>query len=283
MHPSLVILYYRMLGARIGKGVRIDKQARLGEYDLLTLHDGCRVDKSLVRGFCVEREGYFRLDHIVIGRRAVVNTYTQISPGTVIPDGDVYGPHASSHEKPSPRAFAAHNRTLILEPEWYLKAFVAWPIILLVVFVSRTFFAAGTSSLSDFSIHSSDIPWFTAIWLLVTQTRILTTGLNGLESVVYWFASPQRILYHALSRVVRAVIVPLLQLLLGIIVKRAFGVNNECLASDATQVSLLRRYINSRLLSQHKLKLAFSILGTHYEIVSVCTTFEVSAFPQPYQ
>jgi hypothetical protein len=136
MHPSLEIIYYRLLGARIGKNVRIDSQARLGEFDLLTFRDGCIVDSALVRGFCVEREGYFTLDRIDIGRNAVINTYTQLSPGTVIPSSTVYGPHASSRDIPSPAGFAASNRTLIFEPRLMLKIFVAWPVISLVYFAS---------------------------------------------------------------------------------------------------------------------------------------------------
>jgi hypothetical protein len=136
MHPSLEVLYYRMLGARIGKNVRIDKNARLGEFDLLTLRDGCCIDASLIRGFCVERNGYFRLDKIVVGRRAVINTYTQLSPGAVIPDGVVYGPHASSHDEPSHKSAAACNRSMFRQPHWSLIVFIAWPIIFLVKFLS---------------------------------------------------------------------------------------------------------------------------------------------------
>ncbi|KAJ7263785.1 acetyl-CoA synthetase-like protein [Mycena rebaudengoi] len=250
MHPSLEILYYRLLGARIGKNVRIDNQARLGEFDLLTFRDGCIVDSALVRGFCVEREGYFTLDRIDIGRNAVINTYTQLSPGTVIPSSTVYGPHASSHDSPSPAGFAASNRTLIFEPRLMLKIFVAWPVISLVYFASY-------------------VPWFATVFLMINQTEIITDNLNALESVVNWFSSSDRVAFHALSRVVRALITPLIQLALGILVKRLLGLNHACPSSKATQLSLLRRYINSHLLSKSALKNAFSILGTHYEVVSV--------------
>ncbi|KAJ7824634.1 acetyl-CoA synthetase-like protein [Mycena olivaceomarginata] len=216
MHPSLEILYYRMLGAKVGKGVKIDKQARLGEFDLLTFGDHCVVDNALIRGFCVEREGFFTLDEISIGHRATINTYTQISPGAVIPDGAVYGPHASSNDGPSPEGFAAYNRPMIPEPRLLLKLFVAWPV------------------------------------------------------VVHWFATPERVAYHALSRIVRALATPLLRLALGILVKRLFGFNTPTeVHSQPTQISLLRRYINSHTLSKSVLKTAFSILGTHYEVVSM--------------
>ncbi|KAJ6605825.1 AMP-dependent synthetase and ligase [Mycena sp. CBHHK59/15] len=250
MHPELELLYYRLLGARIGRNVRIDKSAKLGEYDLLTLRDGCRVDTALVRGFCVEREGFFRLDNIVIGERAVVNTFTQISPGAVIPDRTVYGPHASSHDNPSPRSYAAFNRTLLPEPNVWLQVFVAWPIMFVVYFISY-------------------IPWLFAVWLMVNEVTIITAHLNALESVVYWFSSPKRVGYHAVSRIARVVITPILQLVLGIIVKRAFGLNKESTMAEASQLSLLRRYINEHLLSKPALKAAFSVLGTHYEVVSI--------------
>jgi hypothetical protein len=138
-HPSLEILYYRLLGAHIGKGVTIDKQARLGEYDLLTFGDGCVVDNALIRGFCVEREGFFTLDRISIGNYAIINTYTQLSPGAKIPNNAVYGPHASSHDAPAPDEFVACNRPMIPEPHILLKLFVAWPVMFFVFFVSCKF------------------------------------------------------------------------------------------------------------------------------------------------
>ncbi|KAF8159331.1 AMP-dependent synthetase and ligase [Crassisporium funariophilum] len=249
-HPSLIILYYRLLGAKIGRGVYLDDKTKLSECDLITLLDGCRVDTASVRGFCVETEGSFRLEPITIGARAFVNTYTFLSPGATIPDGTVYGPHASSHDAPSPRSYAAYNRTLLSTPDWKLKVFVAWPIISIVIFISY-------------------IPWAAALFTMFDQTQIARQGLNDMESVIYWFASPRRVLFHALSRIVRALFRPLIQLALGIVVKRALGTNVDTPSRSVSQMSLLRRYISSTLLSQQALKEAFSILGTHYEVVSV--------------
>ncbi|KAJ7617827.1 acetyl-CoA synthetase-like protein [Roridomyces roridus] len=250
LHPSLTILYFRLLGAHIGRHVRIHRSAKLGEFDLLTLKDGCLVDTALIRGFCVEREGYFTLDRIVVGRNAVINTYTQLAPGTTIADDCVYGPHAGAHNAPSPASFAACNRTLILEPHWVLKLLVAWPIMGFVHLVSYA-------------------PWFGVIFLMTHQTSILNNGLNALEAVINWFSSPERVLFHGISRVVRAILTPLVRLVLGILVKRIFGLNKARSSASASQLSLLRRYINSHLLSQEALKEAFSILGNHYEVVSV--------------
>ncbi|KAJ7607839.1 acetyl-CoA synthetase-like protein [Mycena polygramma] len=251
MHPSLEILYYRLLGARIGRNVRIEKGAKLGEYDLLTFRDGCRVDTALIRGFCVEREGFFRLDNVVIGEKAIVNTFTQIAPGAVIGDGTVYGPHASSHDTPSPRSYAAFNRTLLPEPSFWLKMFVAWPVMFVVYFVSY-------------------LPWFVMVWLMVHEVTIITTQLNALEAggvlvlVARACAVPCPLACRARGHHARAAGHSSASW------SSAYsGSTRSAPTADATQLSLLRRYINSNLLSKTALKSAFSILGTHYEIVSV--------------
>jgi len=128
-----MIFYYRLLGASIGKDVYINDRTCLYECDLLTLRDGCRLDTATLRGFCVERDGYFRLEPITIGRKAFINAYTSISPGFQVPDGSVYGPHASSHDPPSPKTFAAYNAIFLAEPRLFLQVFVAWPTIALVI------------------------------------------------------------------------------------------------------------------------------------------------------
>ncbi|KAG7094598.1 hypothetical protein E1B28_005423 [Marasmius oreades] len=51
------IIYFHLFGAKIGRGVGIDRRAQLGEFDLITLHDGYRIDQALVRGFCFDRDG----------------------------------------------------------------------------------------------------------------------------------------------------------------------------------------------------------------------------------
>ena len=249
MHPSLEIIYYRMLGARIGKDVQIDSKARLAEYDLLTLHDGCRIDNALVRGFCVEREGCFRLEPIVIGRGATVNTYTQLAPGAVIPDGATYGPHASSHDQPSPDGHAQYNRAAIPQPHWALKLFVAAPIIFVVKVAAY-------------------VPWFAALFILLAQPPP-KGNLTNMERVIVWFASPQRVAWHSLARIIRVIFPPVLQLIFGLIIKRVMGLNRGGLTKDASQWVHLRRFINHKLLSPKVLKRAYSIIGSHYEVTSV--------------
>lgn len=139
MHPSLIVLYYRLLGARIGYGVTIDEDVRLYECDLIHLGDGCRIDSTCLRGFRLERDGYYTLAPTFIGERAVINASTYISPGTRVLPGEVYGPHASSHDPPFQKHFAAYNTTLVPKLNLWLKSFVACPLIFLVLFISCRF------------------------------------------------------------------------------------------------------------------------------------------------
>ncbi len=247
--PELQKVYYRLLGMSIGRDVKIDKHAKLGEYDLITVHDGARIDKSLVRGFCVERDGYFRLEPIIIGRECVVNTFTQISPGARLADGTVWGPQASSHEEPSSDAYAAFNRTAAPRPSMWLLVFVGVPIKFLVQAICY-------------------VPWVAALFMLLSQPFAFARD-DTVKSVIAWFAYPRRIGWHYVARVVRNAMPPLMNVILAIVVKRCFGLNREGSMRNATQLSLLRRWLGNEMLSQPQLRRAFAILGTHYEMTSV--------------
>ena len=249
MHPALIRLYMRLLGAKVGKNVQVNDHARLGEYDLLHIGDNCQIDKALVRGFCVERDGYFRLGRISIGQNTTINTYTQLAPGTVVADGQVLGPHASSYDSPSDANTATCNRSTVPRPQGFFTWIAIWVFLTLFKFVTY-------------------IPWFAAIYIMISETVVKVQGLNNLESVIWWFADPQRVLWHAVARTMRVVVTPLLQLVLGITFKRLMGLHHEGLNANASRWSTIRRYINSQTLSQQALYHAFDIVGAHYQVTT---------------
>ncbi|CAD6886851.1 unnamed protein product [Tilletia laevis] len=247
--PGLRKCYYRLLGMQIGRDVRIDKFAKLGEYDLITLHDGVRLDKSLVRGFCVERDGYFRLEPIIIGRDCVVNTFTQISPGARLADGTVWGPQSSSHEEPSSDAYAAFNRTSGPQPSMVLIVLFGIPISALVSFLCY-------------------VPWIASLFMLLAQPFDFNHH-DSVKGVIAWFAFPRRIGWHYVARIVRNILPPMINIVFGILIKRLLGLNREGSMRNATQIALFRRWMGQSLLSQPQIRRAFTILGTHYEMTSV--------------
>ncbi|PKI82503.1 putative NRPS-like protein biosynthetic cluster [Malassezia vespertilionis] len=249
IHPVLERMYYRLLGMSIGKNVKISPDAKIYECDLITLHDRASIDSCLIRGFCVERDGYFRLEPIVIGRDCVVNTYTQISPGARLADGTVWGPQSSSHEAPSPDAYASFNRNDVAEPNFLLKWLIGYPLIILVSIVAY-------------------VPWFASLFLLIAQPFNFPNH-DSLQGVIAWYAWPRRIGYHFLARVVRKLLMPLVHVFISILIKRLMGFNHAGSMRNASQMALFRRWLNSRLLSQWRLRQAFGVLGTHYEMTSV--------------
>jgi hypothetical protein len=103
---------------------------------------------------------------------------------------------------------------------------------------------------------------------MLSRTPLNVSGLDAVESVLWWFANSQRIIWHTVARVVRAICTPLVRVLLGIAVKRLLGLNKEGPITEATQFQLTRRYISNVLISQGALKGAFEVLGTHYEATS---------------
>lgn len=114
--------------------------------------------------------------------------------------------------------------------------------------------------------------------MLGDQSQFKRVTLNNFEAVIRWFSSPTRLLYYVFSVIVRALLVPLIRLVLGIMIKRLLGHNMESKSWDSSQTTLLRRYINSTILSEDTLNDAFRILGVHYEVVSVSLRVRFSRF-----
>ena len=47
-HPVLLSLYYRLGGAKIGKGVKIHLKAQISDFDLISIADNVAIDAALV-------------------------------------------------------------------------------------------------------------------------------------------------------------------------------------------------------------------------------------------
>ena len=124
----LITFKLDLLGTRIGRDVHRNERMWGSECDLLALQDGY---SQTLRGFCDERDGYFRLAPVTIGTKAVVNAYTNISPGASIADGAVYGLRASLYktflkdhtpERSYTPLLHGSNQTLLPDPSWPLSS-----------------------------------------------------------------------------------------------------------------------------------------------------------------
>ncbi|OAL73170.1 hypothetical protein A7D00_2943 [Trichophyton violaceum] len=113
------VLYYRALGARIGRNVRIHPQASLGEYDLIEIGDNVVLDDCSCRPFSAERNTSMLLQPIRIGADCTVGLKAVIASDTDLPQGTCLGPNTSSWEMEDAQE---SNRELasaqIPQPHW---------------------------------------------------------------------------------------------------------------------------------------------------------------------
>ncbi|KZP31002.1 hypothetical protein FIBSPDRAFT_976889 [Athelia psychrophila] len=107
--------------------------------------------------------------------------FASISPGAVIKVSSVFGPQASLFDDPSYKGSTSFNRALFRQPSLRAEVFFAWPVIIIVMFASY-------------------VPWFALLWLLTNNTVFIHPYLNAIESDIYWFADPERVMLHAVSR-----------------------------------------------------------------------------------
>ncbi|EZF43530.1 hypothetical protein H102_02971 [Trichophyton rubrum CBS 100081] len=180
------VLYYRALGARIGRNVRIHPQASLGEYDLIEIGDNVVLDDCSCRPFSAERNTSMLLQPIRIGADCTVGLKAVIASDTDLPQGTCLGPNTSSWEMEDAQE---SNRELasaqIPQPHWIWYVLVVGLLSLLVSFVSR-------------------LPAIVAFFPVVMKYRQVENDM--LRQQVLWFVSPSRIGYYALVILTGAVV-----------------------------------------------------------------------------
>ena len=205
-HSRLIVLYYRLLGARIGRGVFIHRHAQLGEYDLLHIHDGAFIGaKVTLRPFQL-LSGAFRLARITVGADATVGPQSIVAPGTTLPPRAYIRPcssDASMELDVDPRHAREHLRDAAPAPHPALLALVATPLYLFVALAAR-------------------LVQFLILFGMVCQTGFVLRD-RPMREILLWFATPKRFVWYTLNKVARETIVPFIEFGLSLLIKRAFG------------------------------------------------------------
>lgn len=118
----LTALYYRLMGANVGRRTRIAVTADLGEFDLLTIGDGACIDESaIMRPFSLEG-GAMSLKPIEIGANASIGTRATIVPGSVLPtDTEISPLGTSDNPKARNQGTRGLSRALLYDPPLWLK------------------------------------------------------------------------------------------------------------------------------------------------------------------
>ncbi|RYG69938.1 hypothetical protein EON64_01440 [archaeon] len=251
----MVRLYYVLMGADIGHNVKIHKDAKIGQADLLTVGDNVAIDNCTIRPFAIE-EGHFTLLPIKIGAKSSVGVKSVIAPGSVVPDHTCIGPLSSSHEvQDADRKYRQYCRPMYQPPPAWMIIFLGVPMILLVLAVSF-------------------IPWFFVLKLMVYNAQTggwYQSDLHSIYHAFLWWITPQRLCYFFLLRVVKRCVVPYIKLAMMILIKRLIiGRFTEMDEQEKSRSwNRFRYWFMSKMLPGGGLAGVSKLVGTHYEIVSI--------------
>lgn len=144
MSYPLTALYYRLMGASVGRRTRIARNADLGEFDLLTIGDNACIDESaIVRPFVLEG-GAMSFRPIELGANVSIGTRAMVAPGSLLPaDTEITPLGTSDNPKARNQGTRGLSRALLYAPPVWLKGLgmfikgglllAAWvPVVLLI-------------------------------------------------------------------------------------------------------------------------------------------------------
>ncbi|KAJ5959588.1 AMP-dependent synthetase/ligase [Penicillium vulpinum] len=247
------ILFYRLLGAKIGKNVTISASAKIGEYDLIEIGDNVALDTCLCRPFGVERNTSMLLKRIRIGKDSSVGIKSIIAPGADIPENTCIGPNSSSWEL---QDADESNRQLLTsqipQPHWFWILFIVEPIKLLTWMAARVTWMGG---------------------LIPMVLEFPAPAADMFQSTLNWYTSDQRIAFHITARICRSVGGPIV-LFIAILIIKFFldlicGKPKPGPASKQTTLQKVRSAVLAQILPAGDIHELTRLTGRHYEFVSM--------------
>jgi acyl-CoA synthetase (AMP-forming)/AMP-acid ligase II/acetyltransferase-like isoleucine patch superfamily enzyme/acyl carrier protein len=246
------VLFYRLMGANIGKNVLIQPGTILGEYDLLHIEDNVELDRCVCRGFAVERNTTMYLGKIRMGKNSAAGLNTIVAPGTDVSENTCLGIKSSSWEgQDSTEANYDQLASRIPGPHWTTWVAFGLPIQLALYILSL-------------------LPWIGGLYGLNVDDP--PEGSDFTLFLVGWFASPTRVAFHFLARVLHVVFSPFVFLALVILTKYSmdavFGKIKPSSTIRRRPVDRFRMALFKELIPNGHLGEVTGFFGLHYEITS---------------
>ncbi|PKS07245.1 hypothetical protein jhhlp_005847 [Lomentospora prolificans] len=246
------IMYYRLMGAKIGKNVDLTK-VRIGEWDLVEIGDNAVLEGCICRPFGAERNTSMYLGRIVIGSGATVGVASIVAPGTTVPDNTCIGPNSSSWALEDA---SEENRDLLPgarpKAHWLLVILFTVPLQLLSWIITLLPWVAGLIGLVITSPDDSE---------------------NVLYEILVWFADTQRVGFHYLALVLRASLSPFIAFGFAVTVKwildKLFGELKPGPAKGRSQFATWRAELMRTLMPSSRLHEMTEMMGQHYEGTSI--------------
>jgi len=245
-------LFYRLLGARIGRGAKISGSATLSEYDLITVGAGASVDDyALIRGFGLSR-GSMILRPVAVGVNSQVCHRSIVAPGHVVPDRSHVHIHSSSYDVAPGSAGASYAKSDKAEPCMALKVILGQPIL------ATQWFASNAFSL------------YLYVHLIMT---VVDRDFASWEQTIGYLVNPKRIKYFFLLPIARNLIKPLIELLVAMAVKRCL-LGKIQPGPQNSEWARFRRWMLVHMLSADSqlghacLPRVLELFGSHFQITT---------------
>lgn len=247
------VLFYRLLGVKIGKNVTIPPSAKLGEYDLIEIGDNVILDTCQCRPFAVERNTSMLLKKIRIGKNSSVGLKSILAPGADIPENTCIGPNSSSWEL---QDADESNRDLlssrIPQPHWIFAISIVLPIRIVVWVAAR-------------------LTWMGGLVPMVRQFPAAQPDM--FLATLQWYTSGQRIGFHITARICRALGGPIVLFISVLIIKLLLdlicGKPKPGPASKQSALQKIRSAVLAEILPSGDIHELTRLIGRHYELVSM--------------
>ena len=243
-------IYYRMLGAKIGKGARISLEAEVAEFDLVTVGDNAAVEMATLRGFGVDN-GAMVLGPVEVGKDSSIGVRSVVAPFTSVPDNCHLAPATSSYDvKALDKKFAEVNRRMMPQPAPLKQVLVTGTITFLVNCVAQI------------------PPFLVLVWMVSYKVSHHSKAFNTTGDLMRWLCDPHRIPFYIGIRVARAILSPIFYMAAAIVVKKFFIGKFEPGPRGTSEWQLIRHHLSATLLSRKKIQDVTDLIGRHYELVS---------------
>jgi carbonic anhydrase/acetyltransferase-like protein (isoleucine patch superfamily) len=255
-HHVTLNLYYRMLGAKIGKNARISETADVAEFDLVSIGEGASVEHATVRGFGVDN-GCIILGPVEVGDHASVGIRSVVAPYTSIPDNTHLGPSTASYEinamtEPGRNVEHLHyNRQALPECSRLAQTFMVGPCLFLC------------DSLSH-------IPALLVLFWMLEMRWNVAEPFNTTGDLMEWLCDPRRIPFFIGIRIARAILSPVFYMFGAILIKWIVIGKFEPGPRDTTSDwQLCRHELAACLFTRERMQQLTDLIGRHYEGISV--------------
>jgi hypothetical protein len=195
---------------------------------------------------------------ITIRTGACVGLKCTVHAGAVVAPRTYMGPLTSTRELGADQVNKRNRsycRPTYTSPPAYLILCVGVPILVLVTLLAS-------------------IPWFLVLKLMVANAKFFgwyKSEIHSIYRAFLWWITPERLFYFFILRIVKRCVVPFLKLGLIILIKKYFvGEFTVMSAKDkAVPWNRFRYWLMHKLLPGGRLVGVTTLVGTHYEIVSI--------------